>query len=50
MSGWLLLLVGAIYVAVGIGYYRAGRYGMALAFAAYAMANAGFACDVWMNQ
>lgn len=45
MSSSLLLIVGAIYVAVAIGYYRAGRLGMCLAFLCYAGANIGFALD-----
>ena len=42
MSSWLLAIVGAIYCWVGIDYARGGKIGMALAFAAYAVANAGF--------
>lgn len=45
MSSGLLLLVGSIYLVVALGYYRAGRWGMCLAFIAYAIANVGFAWD-----
>lgn len=47
MGAWLLLSVGAVYLAVAVEYAIAGRYGMALAFAAYALANGGFALDLW---
>jgi len=45
MSSPLLLLVGGIYCWVALGYFRAGRLGMCLAFVAYALANVGFAWD-----
>lgn len=45
MSAALLLVVGAIYLLVAVGYWRAGRPGMALAFVAYGLANLGFAWD-----
>lgn len=45
MSAWLLGLVGAIYVTVGIGYLRHGRQGMACVFFAYALANLGLIWD-----
>jgi hypothetical protein len=47
MGAWLLLFVGTIYLIVALEYVIAGRYGMALAFTAYALANAGFAADAW---
>lgn len=47
MSAWLLLGVGLVYVVVAVGYARAHRLGMALAFLAYALANVGFAWDAW---
>ena len=47
MASWLLLFVGGIYLLVAIDYACVARYGMALAFAAYAAANIGFAWDVW---
>lgn len=45
MNAGLLLFVGAIYLAVAVSYGRAGRWGMCLAFVAYALANVGFALD-----
>ncbi len=45
MNTWLLSIVGAIYLWVGLGYWREGRHGMALAFFAYALANLGFVLD-----
>lgn len=47
MSPGLLLLVGGIYLCVAVSYASDERYGMALAFVAYALANVGFALDVW---
>jgi hypothetical protein len=41
----LLIFVGLIYCWVGFGYAQIGRWGMALAFLAYAAANIGFALD-----
>jgi hypothetical protein len=45
VSATLLLFVGCIYVVVATGYCANGRYGMAVAFIAYAVANIGFALD-----
>jgi hypothetical protein len=42
MNGWLLAVVGTIYLACSVNYWRDGDAGMALAFAAYALANVGF--------
>lgn len=48
MSTPLLALVALAYVWVTVDYIRLGRYGMALAFGAYAIANIGFILDlVW---
>jgi len=47
MGPALLIFVGVIYCAVAYSYFLAGRYGMCLAFAAYAVANWGFAWDMW---
>lgn len=41
MSIPLILIVTAIYAGVSFSELRAGRHGMALMFAAYAMANVG---------
>ena len=46
MSPILLIGVGVVYFIVAIQYCLIHRYGMALAFIAYALANAGFAWDV----
>jgi hypothetical protein len=45
MGAPLLVFVGAIYVAVAADYARQSRYGMAVAFVAYGLANLGFAWD-----
>lgn len=45
MSAGLLGVVTVIYLGVAVGYWRDGRHGMALAFVAYALANAGFILD-----
>lgn len=42
MNGWLLGVVGCIYLACAANYWRDGENGMALAFVSYAMANVGF--------
>ena len=46
MSPLLLYLVTLIYFAVAVQYLGVGRYGMAIAFAAYALANVGFVLDI----
>lgn len=43
----LLLAVSVVYVAVGVAYLAEHRLGMGLAFLAYAIANVGFAMDLW---
>lgn len=45
MSASLLVFVALLYGWVALGYLRAGRAGMCLAFLAYAIANLGFAWD-----
>lgn len=45
MNPILLYVVALIYAGVAGQYAYTGRYGMALAFAAYAAANVGFALD-----
>lgn len=45
MDTGLLLFVGVVYLWVAVGYVRAGRWGMTVAFIAYALANLGFALD-----
>lgn len=47
MNTTLLGLCGFIYLWVAIGYVFEGRMGMAIAFAAYAVANLGFVLDLW---
>jgi hypothetical protein len=47
MGPGLLLFVAAIYLIVAADYLGNDRYGMALAFVAYALANVGFALDAW---
>ena len=46
MGAGLLLAVGVAYLCVAVDYASQGRYGMAVAFVAYATANLGFAWDV----
>ena len=46
MSPILLYFVALVYAGVAGQYIYAGRYGMALAFAAYALANIGFVLDI----
>ena len=47
MSIGLLLGVGLVYVAVAIDLWWQGKVGLGLAFLAYALANVGFAWDLW---
>ena len=47
MNPILLHSVAIIYALVAIQYLHEGRHGMALAFVAYALANEGFAIDIW---
>jgi hypothetical protein len=45
MNPILLGVCAVIYMIVSIGYLSESRYGMALAFFAYALANVGFIRD-----
>lgn len=45
MGAGLLLLVGCIYLGVAVDYARQERWGMALCFAAYSLANIGLVLD-----
>ena len=45
MGAGLLLFVAVIYGVVAVDYALKSQQGMALAFAAYALANIGFAVD-----
>lgn len=45
MSPRLLIVVSILYLWAAGGYYRNARYGMALAFVAYALANIGLAIE-----
>lgn len=47
MSIALLLGVGLVYVVVAIELWLSGKAGLGLAFLAYALANVGFAWDLW---
>ena len=42
----LLALVTVVYAAVALTYVREQRWGMCLAFVAYALANVGFILDM----
>ncbi len=46
MSAPLLIAVTLAYACVAVSYLRERRYGMALAFIAYALANVGFILDL----
>ena len=46
MGSSLLYAVAVAYLYVAYDYYQQGRYGMMLAFAAYALSNIGFALDL----
>lgn len=41
MNGLLLIIVGVIYIVVGIKYYLNGDIGLCIAFISYALANVG---------
>jgi len=41
MQPWLILVVGAIYLYIAFDLICAGRTGLALAFAGYAVSNIG---------
>lgn len=47
MSIPLLALVMVIYLGVAVSMAQAGRWGMALVYAAYALGNVGFILDIW---
>lgn len=46
MGAALLALVTVVYAAVAVTYARDHRWGMCLAFVAYALANVGFILDL----
>ena len=46
MAEWLLALTGVAYLATAIDLCLRGQHGLALAFAAYAIANAGLIMSV----
>ena len=50
MNWPLLLIVSAIYAWVAVNYLMAERFGMGLAFVAYAIANLGFMIDLLEHQ
>jgi len=41
MTAWLTLSIGVVYLGISLGHASSGRWGLALAFAAYAVANVG---------
>lgn len=45
MSTTLMAAVAVAYLWVAVNYYSVGRYGMMLAFIAYALSNLGFIWD-----
>lgn len=49
MSSALLGLVAVAYLYVAIDYAYSARWGMSLAFAAYALSNIGFMIDLWRS-
>ena len=50
MSPSLLIVCAAIYGWVALNYGRTGKWGMSIAFVAYAVANLGFALDAWRGR
>ena len=42
MTPWELLVAGGLYLSVALRYWHAGDHGLAIAWACYAGANAGF--------
>ena len=46
MNTYLLAFVTCAYMWTAYGYWQVGRVGMAVAFGAYAVANAGFIMDL----
>lgn len=42
MSGWLLGIVGAIYLAVAVNEACKGNWPMTIVYASYALGNVGF--------
>ena len=46
MGAPLLMLVACIYLGVAVDYALQERWGMALAFTAYSLANIGFVVDL----
>ena len=47
MGAGLLMFVALIYLVVAFEYALKGQPGMCFAFFSYAMANVGFAVDLW---
>jgi hypothetical protein len=41
MAGWLIIIVAAIYVAIGLDLFFKGSYPMSLVFFSYALGNVG---------
>lgn len=46
-SWWPMAAAGGLYLLMGVAYLRRGEPGMAIAFFAYALANAGFILQWW---
>lgn len=46
MAGWLILLIGFVYVVVALDLFVHGKVGLSLAFVGYAFANVG----LWIAQ
>lgn len=42
MSAWMLAIASGLYLLAALDYARQGNSGFAIAFLAYAVANAGF--------
>ena len=47
MNGWLLAVVGVIYLAVGVGTFKQQRYGMTVVYLAYAVSVVGLVIAEW---
>ncbi len=46
MAGWLILLIGLVYVVVALDLMAHGKVGLSIAFIGYALGNVG----LWIAQ
>jgi len=50
LGWWPMAIAGGLYLLQAAGYTARGEHGMALAFLAYAVANAGFVWQWWSSS